>query len=174
MSYLFRNLLIVVVATSLIFLISSLAYFPVHQIQAAKSKSRDEVTLNQGQALRVEFKSKLPERIQTVSFKVKTIDTSDPFAIYHVPLTVQVFEKNRLIGSESFSSDLRTGFNKVHIDVNNDPMIKGNYKIVISFDKPEFNTDDNKIKVDLDTIKFNNGKVRMELHGDIKIISANA
>ncbi len=50
-------------------------------------------------------------------------------------------------------------------------MIKGNYKIVVRYDTPEFNKDDNKVMIDLDTIKFNNGNVRMDLHGDIKVLS---
>jgi hypothetical protein len=59
----------------------------------------------------------------------------------------------------------------IQVDVNNDPMIKGNYKIVIRFDNSEFNPDDNKVRIDLDTIKFNDGNVRMDLHGDIKVIT---
>jgi len=86
---------------------------------------------------------------------------------------VEVFEKNLLIASESLTSDLSAGFKRIQVDVNNDPIIKGNYKIVIRFDTPEFSTDDNKVKVDLDTIKFNDGNVRMDLHDDVKIVSDN-
>jgi hypothetical protein len=152
------------------------ATLSINDVQADKSGSkerRNEITLSQGESLRAEFKSKQPESIQVVSFKLKTIDTDNPFATYHVPLTVEVFEKNQLIGSESFTSDLRDSLRKIHVDVNNDPSIKGNYKIVIRFDKSEFNTDDNKVKIDLDTIKFNDGNVSMDLHGDVKIISGN-
>jgi hypothetical protein len=162
---------------AVISLLSALtAALSVNDVQADKSSSqdrRDEVTLSQGDSLRIEFKSKQPEPIQAVSFKLMTIDTSDPFATYRVPLTVEVFEKNQLIGSESFTSDLSSGLKKIQVDVNNDPMIKGNYKIVIRFDNSEFNPDDNKIRIDLDTIKFNNGNVRMDLHGDIKVITGN-
>jgi len=162
---------------AIISLLSALpAAISVNYVQADKSSSqdrRDEVTLSQGDSLRIEFKSKQPEPIQAVSFKLITIDTSDPFATYHVPLTVEVFEKNRLIGSESFTSDLSSGLKKIQVDVNNDPMIKGNYKIVIRFDNSEFNPDDNKVRIDLDTIKFNDGNVRMDLHGDIKVITGN-
>lgn len=163
----------VISAVVMFIMVTALAFIPINYAQAEKSKERDEATLSQGEALRVEFKSKQLEPIQEVSFKLKTIDTSDPFAFYHVPLTVEIFEKNQLIGSESFTSDLSTGFKKIKVDVNNDPMIKGNYKIVIRFDTPEFSTDDNKVKVDLDTIKFNDGNVRMDLHGDVKIIPGN-
>lgn len=162
---------------AIISLLSALAAaISVNYVQADKSSShdrRDEVTLSQGDSLRIEFKSKQPEPIQAVSFKLITIDTSDPFATYHVPLTVEVFEKNQLIGSESFTSDLSSGLKKIQVDVNNDPMIKGNYKIVIRFDNSEFNPDDNKVRIDLDTIKFNDGNVRMDLHGDIKVITGN-
>jgi hypothetical protein len=162
---------------AVISLLSALtAALSVNDVQADKSSSqdrRDEVTLSQGDSLRIEFKSKQPEPIQAVSFKLITIDTSDPFATYRVPLTVEVFEKNQLIGSESFTSDLSSGLKKIQVDVNNDPMIKGNYKIVIRFDNSEFNPDDNKVRIDLDTIKFNNGNVRMDLHGDIKVITGN-
>jgi hypothetical protein len=141
-------------------------------VQAEKSK-RDTVTLSPGQALRVEFQGKQLAPIKVVSLKLKTIDTSNPFASYQVPITVQVFEKNQLIGSESYTFNLGSGFRKIHVDVNNDPVIKGNYKTVIRFDNPEFSTEDNKVKIDLDTIKFNNGNLRMDLHGDLKIIAAN-
>jgi hypothetical protein len=163
---LIQKLLVFLAVISLlpVFLTAALS---VNDVQADKSSSqdrRDEVTLSQGDSLRIEFKSKQPEPIQAVSFKLMT---------YHVPLTVEVFEKNQLIGSESFTSDLSSGLKKIQVDVNNDPMIKGNYKIVIRFDNSEFNPDDNKIRIDLDTIKFNNGNVRMDLHGDIKVITGN-
>ncbi len=156
-----------------LFAVFSVAFSPLNDVQAENSKNqeRDKVTLSHGEALRLEFQGEQLAPIKEVSFKLKTIDTSDPFASYQVPITVQVFEKNQLIGSESFTYSLGSGFRKVHVDVNNDPMIKGNYKTVIIFDNPEFNADDNKVKIDLDTIKFNNGNVRMDLHGDIKIIS---
>ena len=165
--------MVFILTFSLIILGASLLRFvPLTDAQAISSK-RDEVILSQGQALRLEFQGKNIVPITDVSFKVKAIDTSDPFASYHVPLTVEVFEKNKLIGSESFTYDLGANFKKIQVDVNNDPKIKGNYKIVIRADTPEFNTDDNKVKVDLDTIKFNRGNVHMDLHGDIKILSAN-
>ncbi len=104
------------------FLVSSVALLPVKGVPGKKSKSneRDTVTLSQGQSLRLEFQSRQPAPISEVSLKLKTIDTSDPFASYQVPLTIQVYEKNRSIGSESFTSDLGTGFKKIHVDVNND------------------------------------------------------
>jgi len=169
---LIQKLLVFLAIVSLAFALT--AALSTNQVQANKSSSeerRDGFTLSQGDSLRVEFKSKAPEPIQVVSFKLKTIDTDNPFASYHVPLTVEVYEKNQLIGSESFTSDLSAGFKKIQIDVNNDPKIKGNYKIVIRFDKSEFNTDDNKVRIEPDTIKFNDGSVRMDLHGDIKLIS---
>lgn len=181
LNYQYRELLLIqklLVSLAIISLLSALAAaaLSVNEVQADKSSSnarRNEVTLNQGDSLRVEFKSKQPEPIQVVSFKLMTVDTSDPFKAYHVPLTVEVFEKNQLIGSESFTSDLGSGLKKIQVDVNNDPMIKGNYKIVIRFDNSEFNPDDNKVRVDLNTIKFNDGNVRMDLHGDIKVILGN-
>jgi hypothetical protein len=172
---LIQKLLVFLAIISLISALTTAA-LSVNDVQADKSSSKergDVVTLSQGDSLRVEFKSKQPEPIQAVSFKLMTIDTSDPFATYHVPLTVEVFEKNQLIGSESFTSDLSSGLKMIQVDVNNDPMIKGNYKIVIRFDNSEFNPDDNKVRIDLDTIKFNDGNVRMDLHGDIKVITGN-
>lgn len=168
-----QKLLVSVAIISVLF--TSVALSSINYVHAEKSssKERDIVTLSQGQSLRVEFKSKQAEPIQQVSFKLKTIDTSDPFRTYHVPLTVEVYEKNQLIGSESFTSDLSSGLKKIQVDVNNDPMIKGNYKIVIRFDNSEFNPDDNKVRIDLDTIKFNDGNVRMDLHGDIKVVTGN-
>jgi hypothetical protein len=50
-------------------------------------------------------------------------------------------------------------------------MIKGNFKIEIRFDVPEFGKDDNLLNVNIDSIKFNDGKVHMHQHGDIKIIN---
>lgn len=172
---LIQKLLVFLATISLISALTTAA-LSVNDVQADKSSSKergDVVTLSQGDSLRVEFKSRQPEPIQAVSFKLMTIDTSDPFKTYHVPLTVEVFEKNQLIGSESFTSDLSSGLKMIQVDVNNDPMIKGNYKIVIRFDNSEFNPDDNKIRIDLDTIKFNDGNVRMDLHGDIKVITGN-
>lgn len=149
---------------------TSVSALSMNQVHANDSSSKviDNVILNQGQAMRIEFKSPLPEPIQQVSFKAEAIDTSNAFDASHVPITVEVFEKNKLIGSESFSSDLSGGFKNIQVDVNNTPKIDGNYKIEISFDTPEFNSGNTKIKVDLDTIKFNSGSVSMDLHGDIK------
>jgi hypothetical protein len=121
--------------------------------------------------LRLEFERDNPRPVDSVSLVLKTIDKSDPFASYEVPLTIQVFEKNQLVGSESFTAEVGADYKRVRVDINNDPMIKGNFKIEIRFDVPEFGKDDNLLNVNIDSIKFNDGKVHMHQHGDIKIIN---
>lgn len=152
---------------SILILLTAISYF-----DSAWGKSREVVSLKQGQTLRLEFERDHPRPVESVSVNLKTVDKSDPFASYDVPLTIEVFEKNQLVGSESFTADVGADYKKVQVDVNNDPMIKGNFKIAIRFDIPEFGTDDNRLLINIDSIKFNDGEVNMHQHGDIKIISS--
>jgi len=137
-----------------------------------EAKSRNLVELKQGQTLRLEFERDHPRPVESVSMVLKTVDRSDPFANFDVPLTIEVLEKNQLVGSESFTAQVGADYKKVRVDINNDPMIKGNFKIAIRFDVPEFGSDDNRLLINIDSIKFNDGKVNMHQHGDIKIIPA--
>lgn len=150
--------------------ISIFAYLTIN-IDNIWGKVRQVVSLKQGETLRLEFERDNPRPVDSVSLVLKTIDKSDPFASYEVPLTIQVFEKNQLVGSESFTAEVGADYKRVRVDINNDPMIKGNFKIEIRFDVPEFGKDDNLLNVSIDSIKFNDGKVHMHQHGDIKIIN---
>lgn len=145
---------------------------PIIAIAEAQRKiSDDTVTLSRGEALMAELKSKQPAPISQVSFSIKSMDNSDPSANSQVPLTIEVYERNNLIGSESFTSDLGNNFRKIHVEVNNEPTIQDDYKIVIRFDAPEFNGDDNIIQIDPDTIHFNNEVVRMDLDTKVSVVS---
>jgi len=150
--------------------ISIFAYLTIN-IDNIWGKVRQVVSLKQGETLRLEFERDNPRPVDSVSLVLKTIDKSDPFASYEVPLTIQVFEKNQLVGSESFTAEVGADYKRVRVDINTDPMIKGNFKIEIRFDVPEFGKDDNLLNVNIDSIKFNDGKVHMHQHGDIKIIN---
>lgn len=151
-------------------MISIFAYLTIN-IDNIWGKVRQVVSLKQGETLRLEFERDNPRPVDSVSLVLKTIDKSDPFASYEVPLTIQVFEKNQLVGSESFTAEVGADYKRVRVDINNDPMIKGNFKIEIRFDVPEFGKDDNLLNVNIDSIKFNDGEVHMHQHGDIKIIN---
>jgi hypothetical protein len=150
--------------------ISIFAYLTIN-IDNIWGKVRQVVSLKQGETLRLEFERDNPRPVDSVSLVLKTIDKSDPFASYEVPLTIQVFEKNQLVGSESFTAEVGADYKRVRVDINNDPMIKGNFKIEIRFDVPEFGKDDNLLNINIDSNKFNDGKVNMHQHGDIKIIN---
>jgi hypothetical protein len=122
--------------------ISIFAYLTIN-IDNIWGKVRQVVSLKQGETLRLEFERDNPRPVDSVSLVLKTIDKSDPFASYEVPLTIQIFEKNQLVGSESFTAEVGADYKRVRVDINNDPMIKGNFKIEIRFDVPEFGKDDN-------------------------------
>lgn len=88
-----------------------------------------------------------------------------------MPITVEVYEKNQLVGSEHVSYSIGGKSQKVSVDVNNDPLIKGNYKVVVRHDMPEDSEDDdNRLFVDVDSIKFNKGKNDIYQHGKIMIL----
>jgi hypothetical protein len=161
----------------IIVVVSILSFFillaAISNLDNVWGKIRQVVGLKQGETLRLEFERDHPRPIESVSLNLKTIDKSDPFANYDIPLTIEVFEKNQLIGSESFTVEVGADYKKVRVDVNNDPMIKGNFKVAIRFDVPEFGSDDNRLLINIDSIKFNDGKVNMHQHGDIKIVSAS-
>ncbi|HEX9320214.1 MAG TPA: hypothetical protein VF884_14870 [Nitrososphaeraceae archaeon] len=163
-----KQIIVVVSILSLLVLLTAISY-----LQNVWGKSRQIVSLKQGETMRLEFERDHPRPVESVSLVLKTVDNSDPFANYDVPLTIEVFEKNQLVGSESFTAEVGADYKKVHVDVNNDPMIKGNFKIAIRFDVPEFGSDDNRLLINVDSVKFNDGKVNMHQHGDIKLIPAS-
>jgi hypothetical protein len=162
-----RQIVVIVSILSLLILLAAISY-----LDNVSGKSRQVVSLKQGETLRLEFERDHPKPVESVSLVLKTVDKSDPFANYDVPLTIEVFEKNQLVGSESFTAEVGVDYKKVRVDVNNDPMIKGNFKVAIRFDVPEFGSDDNRLLINIDSIKFNDGRVNMHQLGDIKIVSA--
>jgi hypothetical protein len=72
--------------------ISIFAYLTIN-IDNIWGKVRQVVSLKQGETLRLEFERDNPRPVDSVSLVLKTIDKSDPFASYEVPLTIQIFEK---------------------------------------------------------------------------------
>jgi len=136
-------------------------------------KSHDTVLLNQGEAMKAEFQSETQEQVKQVTLSISYSDKdSDPFASYHIPITVEVYEKNQLVGSEHVSYSIDNKPMKITVDVNNDPMIKGNYKVVVTHDIPEDSKDnDRELLVDIDSIKFNKGDSNIYHHGMIKTFS---
>lgn len=170
MEYKFK--LVLVFSILLLVMVCSIPLSLISPLTAYAKISKDTIGLYQGEAMKAEFQSKKQTPIKQVSILVWFEDSNDPFTSYRMPITVEVYEKNQLVGSEHVSYTIGGKSQKVRVDVNNDPMIRGNYKIVVRHDIPEGSEDDDsKLFVDVDSIKFNKGKNNIYQHGKIKIFS---
>jgi hypothetical protein len=129
--------------------------------------------LSQGEAMKATIQAKEPTAMNEVSFSAKLVGISDPFATSNIsiPMTVEVYEGNELVASESFTESLGDKFQKVDVPINNTPKMDEKYKLLVRYDTPENGGQKNvPIQIDTDSIKVNDGDDGLEVHGRIKIV----
>lgn len=129
--------------------------------------------LSQGEAMKVAIQAIEPTAMNEFSFSAKLVGVSDPFATSNVsiPITVEVYEGDELVASESFTESLDTKFQKVDVPINNIPKMDEKYKVLLRYDTPENGGQKNiPIQIDTDSIKVNDGDDGLEVHGRIKIV----
>lgn len=129
--------------------------------------------LSQGEAMKATIQAKEPTAMNEVSFSAKLVGISDPFATSNIsiPMTVEVYEGNELVASESFTELLGDKFQKVDVPINNTPKMDEKYKLLVRYDIPENGGQKNvPIQIDTDSIKVNDGDDGLEVHGRINIV----
>lgn len=96
-----------------------------------------------------------PTSVHELSLRARTLENPDPFdeSYSRIPITVEIRDKGKVVGSESMTAHLENSFNKFDIDFNNDPKVSGEFSAVVSFDVPEHNGESPKIRVDTDDIE---------------------
>jgi hypothetical protein len=163
-----------IIAFSLASLITLIAFeygFATRSDEVAIRGSK--ALLSQGEAMKATIQAKEPTTMNEVSFSAKLVGLSDPFATSNIsiPITVEVYEGNELVASESFTESLDTKFQKVDVPINNIPKMDEKYKLLVRHDTPENGGQRNvPIQIDTDSIKVNDGDDGLEVHGRIKIV----
>jgi hypothetical protein len=130
--------------------------------------------LSQGEAMKATIQAKEPTTMNDISFSAKLVGVSDPFATsdISIPMTVEVYEGDELVASESFTESLDTKFREVDVPINNIPKMDEKYKLLVRYDIPENGggQENVPIQIDTDSIKVNDGDDGLEVYGRIKII----
>jgi hypothetical protein len=162
---------------SIIVILFSLLLLPFGSEYRVSAKS-DEVAirgskalLSEGEAVKATIKAEKPTAMNEVSFSARTIGLSDPFATSRIPFTVEVYEGNQLVASESFTESLSDKLQNVDVPINNIPKMDEKYKLLIRYDTPENGgQNNNPIQIDTESIKVNEGDDGLDVHGRIKIV----
>lgn len=131
-----------------------------------------KLLLTEGEAMKVTLTAKEPSTMNEVSFSAKSVDVADPFAASQIPFTIEVYESDRLVASESFTWSLGDKIKKVSTFVNNTPKMDERYKMLIRYDIPEDSGRNIPIQIDAGSIKINGGDDGIDVQGRIKIVFA--
>jgi hypothetical protein len=119
-----------------------------------------KVNLGPGHKITVRLQIDDPTSVHELSFKAKRVQDSDPFrnSNSRIPITVQIIENDKLVGSESVTAHIGNSFEEINIDMNNDPKVRNTFNVVVIFDIPEDDDHDLKIRVNTDSIKVIDNK----------------
>ena len=138
-----------------------------HEVAIRGSKA----LLSEGEAVKATITAEKPSAMNEVSFSARTIGLLDPFATSQIPTTVEVYEGNHLVASESITESLSDKFQNVDVSINNIPKMDEKYKLLIRYDTSENGAQNNKsIQIDTESIKINKGDDGLDVHGRIKIV----
>lgn len=154
----------------------ALLLFMINSEYAVAAKSVEvevrgsKVLLSQGEAMKATLKAEKPTSMNEISFSAKIVGLSDPFTSPRIPFTVEVYENDKLVASESFTQTLDDKFEKVIVSINNIPKMDEKYKMLIRYDVPEGNGQVKPIQIDADSIRVNEGEDGIEVHGKIRIV----
>lgn len=130
-----------------------------------------KVLLTEGEAMKVTLTAEEPRTMYDVSFSAKRVGMIDPFGSFAIPFTVEVYESDQLVASESFTWTLGEKFEKVLVQVNNTPKIDERYKMLIRYDVQEDNEQKNiPIQINAESIRINGGNDGIDVHGRVKIV----
>jgi hypothetical protein len=132
-----------------------------------------KVLLSEGEAMKVTLTAEEPSSMNEISFSAKSLGMLDPFASSRIPFTIEVYESDQVVASESFTWSLGDKFEKVSAFINNTPKIDERYKMLIRYDVPEDNGPNIPIQINADSIKVNAGKDGIDVQGRIKVVFPN-
>jgi hypothetical protein len=127
--------------------------------------------LSQGEAMKVTLQAEDPTSMNEVSFSLRAVGLSNPFASSRIPITVEVYEGKELVASESFTESLDDEFKELNVPINNIPKMDEKYKLLIRYDTPENREQYHApIQIDTESIEVNDGGDGLEVYGRIKIL----
>jgi hypothetical protein len=129
-----------------------------------------KVLLTQGEAMKVTLTSEETNTMNEVAFSARRVGFVDPFGSSQIPFTIELYESDKLVASESFTWLLEDKFEKISALVNNAPKLDERYKMLIRYDVPEGNGPDIPIQIDAESIKINGGNGGIDVQGRIKVV----
>jgi hypothetical protein len=168
-SALFSIVTFLVLVLSIIFYSDYTAAAKTGEVDIRGSKA----LLTEGEAMKVTLTAQEPSTMNEVSFSAKIVAVSDPFASSQIPFTIEVYETDQLVASESFTWSLGDKFEKVSSFINNTPRMDERYKMLIRYDVPEDNGPGIPIQIDAESIKINGGNGGIDVQGRIKVVFPN-
>ena len=74
-----------------------------------------------------------------VSFSARRVGLADPFGSAQIPFTIELYESDKLVASESFTWLLEDKLEEITTFINNTPKLDERYKMLIRYDVPEGN-----------------------------------
>ena len=160
------------VGTFLVLVLSIIVFSDYNAVAKTEVAIRgSKVLLTEGEAMKATLKIEKPTAIDEVSFSARRVGSSDPFASSQIPFTIEVYESDQLVASESFTQTLDDKFEKIIVSINNIPKMDEKYKMLIRYDIPEDNgQSNNPIQIDAGSIEVNEGEDGIEVHGKIRIV----
>jgi hypothetical protein len=128
------------------------------------------VLLTQGEAMKVTLTTEESSTMNDVSFSARRVGFADPFGSAQIPFTIELYESDKLVASESFTWLLDDKLEEITTSINNTPKLDERYKMLIRYDVPEGNGIDVPIQIDAESIKINGGEDGIDIQGRIKVL----
>jgi hypothetical protein len=161
----------VCLVTCILVLFSIVSYCEYAAAQSNQAEMRgSKAILRPGNTMKVTIASDKPTTMNNLSFSAKRLGLTDPFSSSQIPFTVEVYESDKLVASETFTWSLGDKFEKINWVINNAPKLDERYKMLIRYDIAEDNTQQSPIQIDTERIDINEGNDGIEVHGRIKIV----
>lgn len=129
-----------------------------------------KVLLTPGEAMKVTLTTEQSSTMNDVSFSVRKVGLADPFGSAQIPFTIELYESDKLVASESFTWLLEDKLEEITTSINNTPKLDERYKMLIRYDVPEDKGIDVPIQIDAESIKINGGEDGIDVQGRIKVL----
>ena len=129
-----------------------------------------KVLLTQGEAMKVTLTTEESNTMNDISFSARRIGFADPFGSAQIPFTIELYESDKLVASESFTWLLEDKLEEITTSINNAPKLDERYKMLIRYDVLEGNGMDAPIQIDAESIKINGGDDGIDVQGRIKVL----
>jgi hypothetical protein len=153
-----------------IIIVASVTIASVNSSTYAEAK---KINLGEGEKIKVKLDIEKATKVKAIAFSAKRIGDPNPFgdAYSRVPITVEIHESHKLVGSESFTAQIGDDLQKLTIDMSNEPKVNANFNLILRFDVPEDKGQDRKIRIDTESIKvIDNRRNDLDI---IRIVAGN-